>query len=306
MDSLRRSGPSRAPERYSAQLLRFCREMFLVDEPEICDVHVMAFLVHCVNRPVVRDERGQLVEGPLRNGLSTLVEALSVYYRCVGISPITKRVRRFAAALREQYGRPPRLAEPLTLEGVRDFISAMNRRPLGLRNKAVLLLLCETWCRPGELLALDYPGCVRGSGDGIVVTFAHCKADCGEPHFVPVAHARDPDLCPICALKVWIDYLGPGYVGPLFPSLRQGRPRPASLSTSGVTSMLRSLAKKSGRNPDTYSSYSTRRGSATIAASEGWELSAIQRKLWHAHVGQTLHYIGIDALMGRTRSVLDP
>ncbi len=266
----------------------------------------MAFLLHCLNRPVVRDRRGQLVEGPVRNGLPSLADALSVYYRGSVISPITARVRRCAEELRCQYGRPARLAEPLTLDDIRDFVSVMSQRPKDLRNKAALLLLCDSWCRPGELLRADYPACVRPSRNGIVLTVAHCKSRCGEPHFVSIAHTQDCDLCSVCALRVWIECLGADYVGPLFPVWKRGRPLPTPLPTGGFSYMLRAAARKTGRNPHLYSAYSTRRGAATIAASRDWELSVIQRKLWHEHVSQTLHYIGRDVLVNRTRSVLEP
>jgi hypothetical protein len=307
VDSLKTQRPYSAPERYFAQLVSFTREQFLVDESQITEAHIMAFLEYCVNRPkVYRNSR--LAEGPLRNGLTSAVFALSAYYHSRGTwSPVTRKVYAFAQALREGFGCAPRKAAPLSPALVHGLVAAAGCSPSALCTAALLLLLCETWCRPCELLWLDYPQCLRTAyNGGIVLVIPWSKVPLKEPRYEAVLHTKDPLVCAVCTLKRWIDFLGAEYSGPLFPHVRRGHPVERAVTTTEFTASLRSLVRKAGRMAGAYSSYSARRGSATTAAEAGWDFAAIQHKLWHTDIQTTFGYIETEALIRRMRSIWDP
>lgn len=305
MDTLK---PARTnyPESYHRQLVAFVREQFNVDEADMLEAHVMAFLEYCLTRPRCYSENGRLSEAPICNGLPTVVFYLSTYYRESRSALITARTWRFAEALCDRYGPPPRKATALSPDDARAFLGALNDRPHNLRTKAAFLLLCATWRRPSEYLWLDYPECVRPDYDhGIALIVPRNKTNPREPRLSPVPHTKDRSICPVCALRKWLDFLGKGYRGPLFPTLRYMKPQPISLGVGNFTHTIQNLAHKTGRQPELYSSYSLRRGGASMAAALGWDLEVIQKQLWHEHLAETLQYIEPDVLMRRTRSPLE-
>jgi hypothetical protein len=292
-------------ENYHRQLVEFVREQFNADEAHMCEAHVMAFLEYCLTRPRRHSENGRLVEAPICNGLPNVVSNLSAYYREIRPTLITARTWRFAESLRDRYGPAPRKATALTPGDARAFVAVLDRRPHNLRTKAAFLLLCTTWRRPSEFLWLDYPQCVRAGYDrGIVLVVPKNKTNPREPRLSPILHTKDRTICPVCALREWLDFLGRDYRGPLFPTLCKKRPRQVSLRVGDFTETIQALARRTGRPPGLYGSYSLRRGGASTAAALGWDLEVIQRQLWHKNVSETLQYIDPDVLTRRTRSVL--
>lgn len=294
------------------QLEAFAKEWFCV-EPDMIreDPHIFAFLSYCTTRPVTYDRTGRTAERPFRRTLPDLVVSIESSYRASGQRcPITRRSHAFARRLCKRLCEAPRKAKPLLPRLMRKCAQALSAKyPWQRRLKAILLLLCDTWCRPSEVLRLRYPAGILAAYDkGIVLTISRSKTNqSGDPEFIPVAHTADASICPVCALKDWIDFLGWNHRGLLFPTFRPGYKIGCSVvATGSFTRSLKDTLRRVGCSPKGYSAYSTRRGAATGAVVANWPWDRIQRKLRHKHIFATFGYVDDDVLMQRARSALDP
>jgi len=212
--------------------------------------HFMAFLEYCLTRPIQYYENGRRREAPIRNALPEVANYLGAYYRLRGKEPpFSGRLRRFAEELAATFGHAPRTALAASPDDVRDFVSSLSSRPLDLRTKAAILSLFASWRRPSEVLWLDYPQCLRAEYEaGIALIIPGSKTN-PRSRPQPVRHTKDERVCPVCAIKTWLEYLGAGYVGPLFPVLRKGNPQPKSLDVANCDKTIEMLARRTGRPP---------------------------------------------------------
>jgi hypothetical protein len=170
----------------------------------------------------------------------------------------------------------------------------------------MILLLWSTWARLSEFLWRVYPDDVRANhNNGIIVIVPRSKTNCGARiERFAISHETNEMLCPVCALRLWLDWLGPNYRGPLFPFLsRETRlPYGLPLNRQGFNRQLQTALKRANV-PLHLTSYSFRRGGATKAVADGWDFGRIAAKLRHATLASTIDYIDVSALfelMGNT------
>ena len=101
-------------------------------------------------------------------------------------------------------------------------------RPDGLRARALLLLGFTGAFRRSELvdINLEHVEIVHDAADEVlVITLPKSKANqAGEAEQKVIFYAENPFYCPIEAYKAWVALLGSRTQGPLFVSLKRGRP----------------------------------------------------------------------------------
>jgi integrase len=184
-----------------------------------------------------------------------------------------------------------------TIQLERLIRSLDTSKPHPLRLKALALLLWSTWCRISELLRRTYPNDVRVSGRrGIVIAINRSKTNIGcKPELIFIPHTHEIDLCAVCALRAWLDWLGPAYVGPLFPFVSQGVPTGMPLDCDRFNIQLSIALRRAGIS-DHLTSYAFRRGGATAAASNGVPFDQIAAKLRHRSFSSSVDYIDVNAL----------
>jgi integrase len=282
-------------ERYLAQLGALAAEHFDVAGDAVEESHVQAFLDYCVSRPVAYSPRGRMLYKPASRYLPEIVRFVQDYCTNRGLrSPMSSVSHEYACQLRAKIAPETRRAVPLLQKDVDTLIDAcITSTPHGLRMRVLLLLFWDTWARPSELLRRRYPDDIDASDQrGIVITVRSSKVNSGpEPEYFAVRHAREENRCPVCSLRTWLEYLGDDWRGPLFPGIKGFLPTAHPLDTTNFCLALKRHAHAALATSQDVSSYSLRRGAATMAAVLDWPPHQIQRKLRHNVSSQMNDYI---------------
>ena len=287
----------------------FAFERYGVREEDVAEEHVIAFIEHLPEQaPVLVD--GWRRQMPMQRTLGIQFGALARHLRENGIHcPVTHRAINYAEELAERYAPEPIQAPAMSDDIFRETIDGCSTETAGgKRDRAAFLVVRGTWARPSEILRRMYPAEVRAEfREGIVIVVPSSKINQrGEPEYLPIAHAPSERHCAVCALRDWLDYLGPDYKGPLFPRLDVNRRRPmaSAMSTADFNVQLRKAVNRVGLGAIHYSSYSLRRGPATAAALRGEPLSKISEALRHENYLQALTYIEAPAMFEMMKNVL--
>lgn len=195
---------------------------------------------------------------------------------------------------------PARQAAPITPDLLARMVRAQPCSPLGLRNRAMLLVGFGAALRRAELVALDAGDLRFVEGRGVVVRLRRSKTDpTGAGQEVAIWGAADPDLCAPAALQAWLAWLQPARGDqPLFVGFRPtGVPTGKRLSDKAVVRLIQATAEGVGAaDPDLiagsrgplaaslaprYSGHSLRAGLATAAAVAEAQLHDVMRQTRH-------------------------
>jgi site-specific recombinase XerD len=152
---------------------------------------------------------------------------------------------------------------------------------IGLRDRALVTLGWLGAFRRSELVSLDV-GDVRFTEEGIIVRLATSKTDQeGRGAEKGIPYAGNPAVCPVRALRAWLD-AARLETGPLFRAVtRHGRIAEERLSDRAVALVVKRLAARAGLEPAAFAGHSLRAGFATTAAQKGKSLDAIMRQTGH-------------------------
>ena len=199
-------------------------------------------------------------------------------------------VRDVMAGIRAHRGTRPRAKAPLSPTDLRAMLEALPSTTLGVRDRALLLVGFAAALRRAELVALDVAH-VSFHREGIIVHVARSKTDqLGEGADVPV-HAAGGALCPVQALRAWLDaskIVG----GPIFRRVdRWGRVGTNALTGRAVALIVKKAAERAGLDAEDLAGHSLRAGFATTAARAGANLAEIGRVTRHASEGMIRRYI---------------
>lgn len=172
---------------------------------------------------------------------------------------------------------------------LRAMVAACGNELRGQRNKAILLFGFASALRRSELVALDVAD-LTFSRQGVSVLVRRSKTDqAGAGEEVHVPYGRDTALCPVAALRHWLDEAGIG-AGAVFRPLgsRAGGER---LTDRSVANIVKEAAEAAGLDPSRYSGHSLRAGLATAAALAGAGIDEIMRHTRHRSVKVALGYV---------------
>lgn len=175
--------------------------------------------------------------------------------------------------------------------------------PIGLRNRALLLVGADLGVRRSELVALDIEH-LATERRGLAVTIARSKGDqTGKRATLALLARPGSPYCPVAALERWLVARGRPTTGPVFVGLQPGRcraPGVQRLSDRAVARVVKAAAKAAGLAGD-FAGHSLRRGMVTDALEAGEPPHLVQRRARHRTIDSTLAYAEVtEAFAART------
>jgi len=217
-------------------------------------------------------------------------------------APLVKKVLK---GIRELHPEREKQAAPLQLHQLEQLVAwleseeiqatAAGDRARGMRSRrdrALVLLGFWRAFRSDELCRLRIEDNLIHPGQGLTLYLPRTKGDRRNEgaHFKVPALSR---LCPVAAYHAWVEQL-PRQHGPVFCAIdRWGHVSDTALHPNSVIPLLRTLMQQAGI-PDTaamYSSHSLRRGFATWANGQGWDVKALMEYVGWKDMKSALRYI---------------
>ena len=218
--------------------------------------------------------------------------AIGSYHRERGFADPTKNehISRILRGVICTKGSSQRRKAALDLDLLRAVLLEIPDTPKGKRDKALILLGFAAALRRSELAALNVDD-VRFEKRGLVVRIRKSKTDQEQVGCeLAVPHAPNGSLCPVRALRAWIEYAGL-CDGALFRSFDLGRNMTdRRISGQDVALLLKRLTKRAGLSGD-FSGHSLRSGFATAAAKARVPLDAIARTTRHKSLSVLMGYV---------------
>lgn len=198
--------------------------------------------------------------------------------------------------IRRTKGTAPVQKAPAHIDHIRAMVRALDVGPLGLRDRALLLVGFAGAFRRAELVSLDRED-AEFTSEGMVLTLRRSKTDQeAEGRKIAIPYGSNVATCPVHALQVWLEWSGIT-VGPLFHSInRHGQMQPGRLSGKAVALIVKKHAERCGMDADTFAGHSLRAGFATTAGRAGVEERDIMRQTGHRSTVMVRRYIREDAL----------
>ena len=204
--------------------------------------------------------------------------------------------------------RPTRQAAPAVPDVLAKMLAALPspESPLGIRNRAMLLLGFGAALRRSELVALCIGDVARVPGRGLTVLVQRSKTDQqGRGQDVAIwANPADPLTCPLSALERWLAVREAAVdistcfsaearnARPLFCGMsKAGRLSGVELSDKAVARLVKAAAEAAGLDPERYSGHSLRAGLATAAGDQGAGLADLMRQTRHKSTEVALGYL---------------
>jgi len=258
------------------------------------------------------DHAGKFSTNTLRQRLA----ALAQWHISQGFPDPTKSplVRQVFRGIQTLHPAQEKQAKPLQMDQLEQVICwldntintshAANNRPSELRltrDKALLLLGFWRGFRGDELtrLEVDYIEVVPGAG--MTCFFPQTKTDrqLRGTHFKVPALSR---LCPVAAYSAWVELAGI-CSGPAFRAVdRWGHVGRKGLHADSVIPLLRSLFSEAGiTSPLDYSGHSLRRGFASWATSNGWDVKSLMEYVGWLDMKSALRYVESADPFGQAR-----
>jgi integrase len=184
-------------------------------------------------------------------------------------------VRATMGGIRRSVGTAPVKKNPATSERIAAMATLPGNRLVALRDRALLLLGFAGAFRRSELVALDVED-IEETKEGLRVTIRRGKTD-QEGKGATIAIIRGALVCPVTALKAWIEVAGIT-TGPVFRPLgKGGRVRLARLSDRSVANIVKAHAERVGLDPAAFSGHSLHSGFLTSAAPRSSKMMDVSR-----------------------------
>ncbi|MGY6258608.1 site-specific integrase [Paraburkholderia caledonica] len=240
------------------------------------------------------------------NTLRSRLAALAQWHQTQGFPDPTKtpHVRKVLKGITALHPASEKRAKPLQLaqlellmawldEQIADATKTGDARThiTHVRNRALVLLGFWRGFRSDELSRLRIEHITIEPGRGMTLFLPRTKSDRAQlgTTFRAPALSR---LCPVAAYEAWIAASGLT-AGPVFRSIdRWGHISDEGLHAGSFVPLLRALFRAAGvPTPDSYSSHSLRRGFATWANSNQWDLKMLMEYVGWKDVRSAMRYI---------------
>lgn len=202
--------------------------------------------------------------------LAQALAAIGEAHRVAGQeSPVGAPVARETwKGIRRTLGTAPRRVAPVVASDLRAMVRALPAGPLGLRDRALLVVGFAGAFRRSELVALNVAD-LAFTAEGVVVTVRRSKTDQeGAGATVGLPFGSDPATCPVRTLRAWLEAAGIAE-GAVFRSVSRHGQVGAVLSGRDVARVVKRAAEGAGLEAARYSGHSLRAGLATTAAKAG-------------------------------------
>ncbi len=212
--------------------------------------------------------------------------------------PRSERLAMIWSGIRRTNGTANHGKTPLLIGDLRRVVDAIDlSRPIGVRDRALLLVGFAMGARRSELVALDIDD-LELTGDGYRVIIRRSKTDQeAAGRTVGVPYGADPRTCPVSALQAWLALLEPEsdssrITGPVFRAINPaGQPTDRRLHPRGVADAVKRRCVTVGLDPAGFAGHSLRSGLATSAAAAGASERAIMRQTGHRSATVLRRYI---------------
>jgi site-specific recombinase XerD len=225
--------------------------------------------------------------------LARWLTALAKAHRLDGLSSPTdsELVRLTLRGIRRTSTRTTTQARALTVAELGQTIRHTPDDLRGLRDRALLLIGFAAALRRSELVGLDSAD-IHEVAQGVELTIRHSKTDrTRQGRIIAIPLAQNPELCPVRALRCWLERSGTRH-GPIFQPIDQhGHIGQRRLSGESVGHILRQRAEQAGLPTAGLSGHSLRAGLATSAAASGAPSHRIRAQTGHQSDAMLARYI---------------
>jgi integrase len=246
------------------------------------------------------------------NTLKLRLSALAQWHSSQGFADPTKApvVRKVLKGIRALHPAQEKQAEPLQLQHLEQVVAWLDSeasealaqndqgRLLRSRRDAALILL-GFWrgFRSDELCRLRIEDVKAVAGSGISLYLPRSKSDrdnAGKTYQTPALQR----LCPVRAYIEWINCAAL-VRGPVFRSIdRWGNLAEGMLHANSVIALLRNALERAGIAAEHYTSHSLRRGFATWAHHNGWDLKSLMSYVGWRDVKSAMRYVDVTPFFG--------
>ncbi|AVX22679.1 site-specific integrase [Pseudomonas syringae pv. aptata] len=239
------------------------------------------------------------------NTLKLRLSALAQWHISQGFVDPTKApmVRKVIKGIRALHPAQEKQAEPLQLKDLEKVIawleieireaSAQHDQPRllrGRRDSALILLGFWRGFRSDELCRLQVQDVKAIADSGISLYLPRSKGDrdnLGRTYQTPALQR----LCPVQAYIEWINCAAL-VRGPVFRAVdRWGNLKEEGLHANSVIPLLRQALQRAGIAAEHYTSHSLRRGFASWAHSNGWDLKSLMSYVGWRDIKSAMRYI---------------
>ena len=234
------------------------------------------------------------------SSLQRRLATIAVAHRAKGFtSPASDLfVRKVMRGIKNRFGTAKDKKSPVRVADLRRVNEILPNNLKGKRDLAILLVGFFGGMRRSELVGLDLSD-IRFVDQGVRVTVRRSKTDQqGEGHIKDISFASHPGLCPVTALKRWIESASINE-GPLFrPITRHGKMSAERLSGKAVASVVKEVAEALKLDPAAFAGHSLRAGFVTDALKAGVPTPVIRRVTGHKSDAMLSEYLREAELFG--------
>jgi integrase len=239
------------------------------------------------------------------NTLKQRLAGLSQWHVTQGFPDPTKTpiVRKVLKGIRAVHGAGEKQAAPLQLQHLEQAVQYLSseaaiaqqsgdRRTLLRSRRDAALLLIGFWrgFRSDELCRLEVEHVTAKAGEGMSIFLPQSKGDRenrGATYSAP-ALAR---LCPVEAYLNWLTVAGMAS-GPVFRRVdRWGNVGKGGMNPESLVKVLQQTLQRAGIQGKQYTTHSLRRGFATWAAANGWDIKALMLYVGWKDMKSAIRYI---------------
>jgi site-specific recombinase XerD len=195
--------------------------------------------------------------------------------------------------IRREKGEQPKQKRALTTEELRKMVTRMPATPLGLRNRAVLLIGFAGGFRRSELARIDLAD-VSDTDDGLTIVI-RCTRNEGEGRSIVIACGSNPETCPVRAYREWIA-AAQITEGPVFRHFHNRTMGDKAITDQVVALTIKKAAERVGIEARSLAGHSLRSGLVTTAARNGASEASIMRQAGYRSTQAMWRYIREDSL----------
>ena len=199
-------------------------------------------------------------------------------------------VKAVLSGIRRTLGVSQREAAPVLASHLRSMLGALPATLAGVRDRAILLVGFSGAFRRSELVGLELRD-VAINDNGVEINLRRSKTDQeGRGRLVALPFSGSPEVCPVRALKAWLE-ASSLTSGPVFREVtRHGKVGVAALSGRSLSRLVKRAAATAGLEPKAFSGHSLRAGFVTQAKLKRKDDASIMRQTGHKSVAMLHKY----------------
>lgn len=130
-------------------------------------------------------------------------------------------IRAAVRATGASYGEPARRAAALTIEDLRLLVAGCGDDLGGLRDRALLVVGFAGALRRSDLVAIDHEHLIVEAAGLKLLVVGRSNQRRGQGHAILLAHAQIAEICPVRAVRAWLEASGIRD-GPVFRKVGRG------------------------------------------------------------------------------------